>query len=275
MICTVLKLTNIVFLTPPLYLDIAEYYDNQTHELTAKYMDSDRAMRESGFDTSSRFGPFNAKILDFNPVCLNALLVQMETDLAELYLMVEPRSPTEQKSLTDQSQQWAARAQDRKRLMNLYNWDEEDGLFYDYDFIRKERRKYKFGTTFVPLWTGVATPAQAARVVKTGLGALEVRGGLATSDQNVGCQWDMPYAWAPLQLFAVEGMYRYGFVEEAERLAVNFGSMVLETWLRTGEMWEKYNAVKRDESVELQYGYPTNEVGFGWTNGQCRGLFLV
>ncbi|KAG0146781.1 hypothetical protein CROQUDRAFT_43863 [Cronartium quercuum f. sp. fusiforme G11] len=239
--------------------DITEYYDTETDTLKARYMDSDRAMRESGFDTSHRFGPFNAKILDFNPVCLNALLVQMETDLAELHAMLEPADSAK-------SQIWATEASVRRELMVRYNWDEDHGLFYDYDFVRGERRKYTFGTTFVPLWTGLATPQQAARVAKGGLAALEMPGGLATSDRDVGCQWDKPYAWAPLQLFAVEGLQRYGFVEEAERLAANFGSMVLKTWIRTGELWEKYHAVQRDESVFLKYGYSTNEVGFGWSN---------
>ncbi|EGG12600.1 family 37 glycoside hydrolase [Melampsora larici-populina 98AG31] len=76
----------------------------------------------------------------------------------------------------------------------------------------------------------------------------------------------MPYAWAPLQFFAVDGMRRYGYSEEADRLSINFGSMVLKTFLNTGEVWEKYDGVQRDETVKLKYGYPTNEIGFGWTN---------
>ncbi|KAH9812524.1 trehalase-domain-containing protein [Melampsora americana] len=246
--------------------DITEYYDVQNDKLTDKYMDSDRAMRESGFDTSHRFGPFNAKILDFNPVCLNSLLVQMEEDLSLLYTMIQSNEPSESEKNSQKSQYWSQKAQDRKQLMQKYNWDEEDGLFYDYDFVRKSRRKYKFGTTFLPLWTGLATPIQAEKVVKSGLRALEIQGGLATSDQNLGSQWDMPYAWAPLQFFAVDGMRRYGFSKEADRLSINFGSMVLKTFLKTGEVWEKYDAVRRDETVKLKYGYPTNEIGFGWTN---------
>lgn len=238
-------------------------------------MDNDRAMRESGFDTSARFGPFNAKILDFNPICLNTLLAQMEAELGELYGLLQPSSVTQAKKLERQGARWKARASQRAHLIRRYNWDEEDGLFYDYDFVRGERRRYVFGTTFLPLWTGLASETEAARVVLRGLKALEVPGGLATSDEERGDQWDKPYAWAPLQMFGVEGMRRYGFEEEADRVGCKFGSMVLKTWLATGEIWEKYDAVRRDEHVDLKFGYPTNEIGFGWTNGQFGFRFCL
>ncbi len=41
-------------------------------------------MRESGFDTTFRFGPFGGSTQDFAPVCLNSLLYKIERDLSEL-----------------------------------------------------------------------------------------------------------------------------------------------------------------------------------------------
>ena len=32
------------------------------------------------------------------------------------------------------------------------------------------------------------------------------------------------------------------------------------------QLFEKYDGVERNERVRLRYGYPSNEVGFGWTN---------
>ncbi len=49
--------------------------------LTAEYFKGDRAMRESGFDVSFRFGPYGADSEYFAPVCLNSLLYKTETDL--------------------------------------------------------------------------------------------------------------------------------------------------------------------------------------------------
>ncbi|PLW16901.1 hypothetical protein PCANC_20153 [Puccinia coronata f. sp. avenae] len=246
--------------------DISEYYDYKTDRLTAKYMDNDRAMRESGFDTSRRFGPFNAKILDFNPVCLNSLLYLMEREIGELYGELEPTEGTDGTELRRRRAGWAGRAAARRRLVQKYNWDEKRGLYFDYDYVTERRREYVFGTTFLPLWTGLAEPAQAARVASGGLAALEIPGGLSTSDVVQGDQWDKPYVWAPLQLFAVDGLRRYALDAPAHRLAANFASTVLKDWRISGSLWEKYNGEKRDHSVALKFGYPTNEPGFGWTN---------
>ncbi|KNZ60698.1 uncharacterized protein VP01_1515g2 [Puccinia sorghi] len=246
--------------------NISEYYNYEKDELTAKFMDNDRAMRESGFDTSNRFGPFNSRILDFNPVCLNSLIYLMEKEIGELYGELEPTQEKDKATLEWLRTLWAGRAAERRRLVQKYNWDETHGLYFDYDYVRERRREYVFGTTFLPLWTGLAEPAQAARAASVGLMQLEIPGGLSTSAVVQGDQWDKPYVWAPLQLFAVDGLARYGMHSEAHRLAANFGSMVLKSWLANGSLWEKYNGTKRDSSVDLKFGYPTNEPGFGWTN---------
>ena len=39
-------------------------------------------MRESGFDPSFRWGPFDGSTHHFAPVCLNSLLYKAEMDLA-------------------------------------------------------------------------------------------------------------------------------------------------------------------------------------------------
>ena len=35
-------------------------------------------------------------------------------------------------------------------------------------------------------------------------------GGLQTSTNASGSQWDAPFGWAPLEMIAVEGLRRYG-----------------------------------------------------------------
>ncbi|POW02420.1 hypothetical protein PSTT_11792 [Puccinia striiformis] len=250
--------------------DISEYYDFHTDTLTPKFMDNDRAMRESGFDTSSRFGPFNSKILDFNPICLNSLIYLMEKDLSELYTLIDPSTarPPGSKIIhhNNKSKFWLNKSLKRRELIHTYNWDSKSGVYLDYDYIEKTRKEYIFGTTFIPLWAGLSTLEHATEVCKNGVGQLEIGGGISTSTKEAGDQWDKPYVWAPLQFFAVDGLRRYGFDLIADRIAANFNSMVLKTWLNTGHLWEKYNGVKRDQSVVLKFGYPTNEAGFGWTN---------
>jgi hypothetical protein len=97
-------------------------------------------------------------------------------------------------------------------------WDAQDGLYYDYNFAHKTVRRYPFLTTFYPLWAGIATKEQAAAVEKN-VAKFERPGGLATSTFESGNQWDLPFGWAPLEMIAVEGLRRYGFNADADRIS--------------------------------------------------------
>jgi alpha,alpha-trehalase len=147
-------------------------------------------------------------------------------------------------------------------------------MYYDYNFVHKKFRRYPFLTTFYPLWAGIASQDQAARVTGN-LGRFERPGGLQTSEFNSGDQWDAPFGWAPLQWIAVEGLRRYGYRTEADRIAVRFLSLVEQEFVKYGTLEEKYDVVKRtsDVSSALRFGYLTNEAGFGWTNAVFTALF--
>jgi alpha,alpha-trehalase len=226
-------------------------------ELTADYYKGDRAMRESGFDISFRFGPYGAATHHYAPVCLNSLLYKTEQDLQTLAKLLGKASD---------AAKWQARAQIRKTAIQKYLWDAPHGLYFDYDFEKQTRSSYEYLTTFYPLWTGIASPEQAQAVMKH-LAAFNQPGGLVMSPRKTGAQWDYPYAWAPTQLLAIEGMRRYGFSGEANRMSYNFLSMILENFQHDGTIREKYNAVTRSSETQVTAGYQANVVGFGWTNG--------
>jgi len=238
--------------------DEAQYYNAKQDKLTALFYKGDRSMRESGFDPSDRFGPFSVDIIHYNPVGLNSLLYLMESQTAEiLHILARP---------TDEDV-WRKRAADRAALINRLLWDEKDGLYYDYDFARKRLRRYPFLTTFYPLWAGIASREQAARVVRS-LPMFEKPGGLETSTSQSGEQWDAPFGWAPLELIAVEGLRRYGYNQDADRISEKFLSLVLDQYRKSGRIVEKYDVVHRTADVggEIHFGYRSNEAGFGWTN---------
>ena len=94
----------------------------------------------------------------------------------------------------------------------------------------------------------------------------EQPGGLVMSPYETGGQWDFHYAWAPNQLMAIEGMRRFGFNEDADRVSYKFLSMVMENFRRDGNIREKYNVVTRSSEAHVELGYEMNVVGFGWTN---------
>ncbi|SPF54792.1 Periplasmic trehalase (fragment) [Candidatus Sulfopaludibacter sp. SbA4] len=135
-------------------------------------------------------------------------------------------------------------------------------------------RRYPFLTTFYPLWTGIASPEQAARVAGN-LPLFERPGGLETSTHHSGDQWDAPFGWAPLQWIAVQGLRRYGYEAEADRVSVRFLSMVLHEFSRTGTIEEKYDVSRRraDLGRGILFGYRSNEAGFGWTNAVFTALY--
>jgi len=86
------------------------------------------------------------------------------------------------------------------------------------------------------------------------------------SPENTGMQWDYPYGWAPVQLLAIQGLRRYGFNAEADRLSYKFLSTVIENFQRDGTIREKYNVVTRSSEAQVAAGYQANVIGFGWTN---------
>ena len=244
--------------------DVSQFYDRAADRLTDLFYKGDRSMRESGFDPSNRFGPFSADIIHYTPVCLNVLLYRMEDDASRIHTIVGSASA---------AAEWRARAERRRQRIDSLLWDPEAGLYFDYNFETKQRRRYEFATTFYPLWAGVAKPEQARRVAAN-LPNFEAPGGLLTSTVTSGSQWDAPYGWAPLQIIAVEGLRRYGFNADADRLARNFVSLVVDDFDAHGTIVEKYDVRRRSSDLGsgLRFGYTSNEVGFGWTNAAVLDL---
>jgi len=228
-----------------------------TVQLSSDYYKGDRSMRESAFDISFRFGPYGAATHHFAPVCLNSLLYKTEKDLEAISLLL---------GKTAEAAQWKQRAEQRRRQIDKYLWDDQRGLFFDYDLRTGARSTYQYVTTFYPLWAGLASPQQA-QAVAGNVKIFERAGGLATSPNNTGMQWDYPYGWAPLQSLAVEGLRRYGFTADADRISYEFLSTVAENFRREGTIREKYDVVTRSSEAHVSAGYQANVVGFGWTNG--------
>jgi alpha,alpha-trehalase len=225
--------------------------------LTADLYKGDRSMRESGFDISFRFEPFSAGTHHFAPVCLNSLLYKAEKDLEEISALLGRQA---------ESLEWHQRAEQRRERVEKYLWDKSRGLFFDYNFQTRTQSSYEFAATFYPLWAGLASPAQAQAVVRN-LDLFEQPGGLAMSRQETKAQWDYPYGWAPVHLLAVEGLRRYGYHAEANRISYNFLSMILQNFRRDRTIREKYNVVTRSSETQVEAGYKENVIGFGWTNG--------
>lgn len=236
------------------YKGLSRYYDiNVLHDL---------AEAESGWDMNPRFG---RRCLDFLPVDLNALLFKYEMDFADI---------AEQKGDTEEAAEWRERATQRKAMVDQLMWNQSAGMYFDYDWRRKRQGSVRSLATLYPLWAGMASPEQASKIVSK-LSVFERVGGLLTTTKGAIAnsefpeQWAYPNGWAPLHWLAVEGLERYGYNEDAKRIARKWLETNLIQFQKTGEFLEKYNVASPDRPARKGV-YPM-QTGFGWTNS----VFLV
>lgn len=234
------------------YQGLSRYYDiNMLHDL---------AEAESGWDMTPRF---NRRALDYLPVDLNALLYKYEMDFAAAARIFDNKR---------EQAKWELAAKERAKTMNKLMWDKSRGLYYDYNYVKKKRGSVSSLAAYFPMWAGMVDGRQAQLMVKA-LRHFENKGGLATTDAlplaqyvpgSLPTQWAHPNGWAPLHFIVIKGLQRYGYNEDAKRIAIK--------WLKTNLDWfnnhavflEKYNVVN-PEKPPVRGVYPS-QVGFGWTN---------
>jgi alpha,alpha-trehalase len=234
------------------YKGLSRYYDiNYLHDL---------AEAESGWDMTPRF---DRKALNFLPVDLNALLYKYETDFARAARIFDDKR---------EAARWDDAAALRKAAMDELMWDKLRGMFYDYNFNKKRRGSVNSLAAYFTMFAGLADEKQAAALVKS-LRRFENKGGLSTTDAlplgqfvlgSMPTQWAYPNGWAPLHFVVVKGLERYGYHQDARRIATK--------WLKTNVNWfnreqvflEKYNVVSPDKPP-VKGVYPS-QTGFGWTN---------
>jgi alpha,alpha-trehalase len=227
------------------------------YRLTRDFFEGDRAMRESGFDPSNRFGPFSGDTHHYAPVCLNSLLYRYERDLEHIAHLL---------ALPSEAHRWQLKAKARSVNMQRYLWRPKDGVFADFDFTHARSSNYAYITSLYPLWAGVATREQAKQMVAK-INLFERTGGLSMSTTQTGLQWDEPFGWAPTNWLADAGLDAFGFRVEARHIAQAFNATVDAGFARDSTIREKYNVVSGNANVQVSTGYKANGIGFGWTNG--------
>ena len=234
----------------------AECEPARQFKLSRDYYKGDRSMRESGFDVSFRFGAFGSATHHYAPVCLNSLLYKTEKDLQQI---------SEWLGHDDKARLWAKRAEDRKKLITQYLWNDKRHTFFDFNFDTAQGSNYLYATMFYPMWAGLATPEQAKGVVAN-LKGFEQPGGLPMSTYDSGAQWDLPYGWGNIEMITIDALRKYGYNADADRISYNFLSTVADNFRHDGNIREKYNVVTRSSEAHVELGYEMNVVGFGWTN---------
>lgn len=225
-----------------------------------------RAAAASGWDFSTRwFGPAGTlasiRTTEFAPVDLNCLLLTLEQTIARSYSTQGQRT---------EAAAWQRKAEQRTKAIQRYCWNEAAGWFTDYDLAQRRPAAIRTLAGVFPLAFGVATPTQASRTAKALKTDFLKAGGLLTTLNRSGQQWDAPNAWAPLQYLSVQGLRRYRQQPLADTIAIRWVRLNSRVFQQTGKLLEKYNVV--DTHLAAGGGeYPLQD-GFGWTNGVLLNL---
>lgn len=246
----------------------------------------DRCMRESGHDTTYRWQRQGDRCADFVTVDLNALLYKTEMDIARTIETIFGGAFESENGSKETSTTWYGRAARRQQLMTELLWDDEAGMFFDYDLASRTRYAYVSATAFYPLWAKLATADQAKALIRHALPLLEMPGGLAgSSESSRGAisesrparQWDYPYGWVPHQMLAWRGLANYGFEKAAQRLSYRWLYSITRNAVDyNGMVPEKLDVVKRSHRVAAEYGNVGTDFeqvqteGFGWMNASFQ-----
>lgn len=225
-----------------------------------------RSAAESGWDFSSRWYAEDENFSSTNttailPVDLNCLLYNLEHTLEQIAVLNQDM---------ESAVHYGKQAALRKELINAYLWNKEKAYYMDFNFQRGQSTDELTLAGAYPLFFGIATQDQAAMVKDKLMHVFLKQGGLVTTLKHSGQQWDAPNGWAPLQWIAVNGLLKYGCVEEAKDIMLRWLALNEKVYKDTGKMMEKYNV----EDLTLLSGggeYETQD-GFGWTNGVALGF---
>jgi len=176
------------------------------------------------------------------PVDLNSILYWNAILLVEFFRDLK---------MPQKSEKYRIIAEEWLEAVTAILWHDEVGAWLDYDIINEIKRDYFYPTNIAPLWTGCYKDkeTQVGKIMKyldkTNI-MLKNLGGIPTTLEHSGEQWDYPNAWPPLQYIMIMGLDNTNDTW-AKQLAFD----MTEIWVRsnykafneTGVMFEKVSVI--------------------------------
>ncbi len=199
---------------------------------------------ESGMDNSPRFdGAIQLDAPDFNAYLAHEC--ELMARFAEHYGFPADIS------------YWQAHHDRLNRLMNERLWEDAEGLYTDYDVTADRRTNIYSSAGFLPLLSGTPSKEQAARMVKQ-----------LTDPAKFGTPFGVPsisrlseaaYAkdmwrgpvWININYLICEGLRRYGYLAEADRLQRESMREIEKFYLKYGTFFEFYDDRRQCDPPQL------------------------
>ncbi len=225
-----------------------------------------RAGAASGWDYSCRWFKDENEFTSINtadivPVDLNCLLLNLEEKIATGYQYIKNETA---------ATQFLKAAEKRRLAIQKYCWNEDAGFYFDFDQDARNQKNIFSLAALYPLFFKLASKEQAEKMLPVIEQRFLHEGGLISTLNTTGQQWDAPNGWAPLHWIAITGLENYGYLGLAKTIATRWIKLCTDVFSRTGKLMEKYNVV----NTQLEAGggeYPGQD-GFGWTNGVLLAL---
>ena len=228
-----------------------------------------RAACESGWDFSSRWfedGQSFDKIITTQilPVDLNSLLLHLESTIGLMH---------EEIGNKDLAEAYFTKAGIRGENILRYFWDDQTGYFQDYNYQKGGFTNVLSLAGMYPFYYNIPELGHMERAVEIIKSKFLYDGGLISTLNDTGQQWDNPNGWPPLHWISIVGLANYQQDELAFDISERWIELNQKVFTSTGKMMEKYNVT--DLQLEAGGGeYPTQD-GFGWTNGVVIKLIQI
>ena len=210
---------------------------------------------ESGLDFNMRFKTERSKIdaSSFLHLDLNCFLYGLEKNIAKILTI-----------LGEDGSKFEGYAQKRKDLINQYFYDEQQKIYLDYNFVDGKFSDIVSIISLYPYAFGISDDIDGLKKVLSGL---EFEYGVSTApyrEDTIFYQWDYPCMWAPTLYFALIALERLGLHEDWKRIAEKYLRNIENNFQKTGQLWEKYDAVNGGIGQCTEYDTPEM---MGWTAG--------
>lgn len=219
----------------------------------------------------------NLKTRSIIPVDLNALVYWNAKLLSEFYREL---------NVSDKALKYENIGNKWIEAVTAVLWHEEVGAWLDYDMLNEIKRDYFYPTNISPLWTGCYDSKKTEYFVSRTLKYLEKTqimnnlGGIPTTLEHSGEQWDYPNAWPPLQYIMVMSLDNSG-----DNWAQDLAYEIAQRWMRsnykayneTNAMYEKvsdYPYIRGNNTTTIGLaGRPAGR-GSGWVSAAGVDRFV-